>query len=107
MKRPQKPKERSRYDIVSKGLMSYPTGEYKSKLKFCINDKKIGEILIIKIKIKAKYEIKDKEKIHINEFRELYGISIDDYSDEVLLEKLKKANMIIVLHLFLCLININ
>ena len=41
-------------------------GEYKSKLKFCVNGNNIGEILTIKIKIKikAKYKIKDKEKIY-------------------------------------------
>ena len=90
--KPQKPKERSRYDIFCKGLISYPPGEYKSKLKFCVNGNKIGEILTIKIIIKSKNEIKDKEKKYVMEFREVYGLSLDEYSDEVLLEKLKKSN---------------
>ena len=95
--KPQNPQEQELYEIVFKGLYGYPPDEYKSILKFSVNGQSFGEIKL-KFVIKPKkeeigrvdeiYEYRDK----IEEFRELYGLSKEDYSDVKILKELKENN---------------
>ena len=93
--KPQKPGEQELYEIVFKGLSGYPVNEYNSILKFCVNDLSFGEALNIKFVIKPKKATGDelsKHKDKIDEFRELYGLGKDDYSDDKILKALKANN---------------
>jgi len=76
-------------------LSGYPVNEYNSILKFCVNDLSFGEALNIKFVIKPKKATGDelsKHKDKIDEFRELYGLGKDDYSDDKILKALKANN---------------
>ena len=93
--KPQKPGEPQLYEIVYKGLSIYPANEYNSILKFCVNGLFFGDEIKIKFVIKPKI-VSDNEvnkyKEKINEFRDLYGLGKDDYSDAKILNALKINN---------------
>ena len=93
--RPQKPGEIGKYNIVLNGLNYYSHNQYKSYLNFYIDDDEIGEHLILTIIIKEKDKPKKEIEDHmdkITEFRKIYSLGIEDYSDEKLFEVLKNNN---------------
>ena len=93
--RPQKPGEIGKYNIILSGLNNFSHKQYKSYLSLYIDDDEVGEQLILTINIKEKdtnkKEIEDNMD-KIIEFRNNYNLGIEDYSNEVLFEALKKNN---------------
>ena len=92
---PQKPNEERNYKITVKHLQNYPAGEYKVIFLFWSGGKIHGEKIIALIKIKEKdnttKEI-DENIAKIQEFRETFNLSEDEYPNEKLLEILKYNN---------------
>ena len=89
----QKPEEKKSYFVTFKNLKNYSVGEYKSTLVFCVGEKIYGEKLIVRIKIKEKNETNNKIKENmekINEFRETFSLSENDYSNEKLFDILQE-----------------
>ena len=73
----------------------YIEGEHKSYLRFCVNGEKIGEELVLILKIKKKEDPNseiNKYLDQINEFRESFGLPEEDYPNDKLLEALKENN---------------
>ena len=92
---PQKPGEIGKYNIVLNGLSNYSHKQYKSYLNFYIDDDEIGEQIILTINIKEKDKTKKEIEDNmdkITEFRQIYSLGIEDYSDEKLFEVLKNNN---------------
>ena len=69
----------------------YPEGNYKLNLLFEVNGKIYGKKIEIKILVKEEKKNDNIMKI-INDFREEYGLSKIDYTDEYLMKLLKKKN---------------
>ena len=95
--KPQRPQELELYEIVYKDLYGYPPNEYNSILKFSVNDQFFGDDLQIKFEIKSKKVPNNDNEVNIykekiEEFRELYYLSNDKYSDDKLLNALKINN---------------
>lgn len=89
--KPQKSQEQALYEIIFKGLSTYPPNEYKSKLHFCINGITLGENLVIKFIIKEKIVLGLKKyKKEIFEFRDHFHLLKEDYPDELILKLLKE-----------------
>ena len=90
---PQKPSEQKSYLVTFKNLSKYLPGEYQANLVFCSNGKICGEKLQIKIKIKEfdsqKNDIKENLD-KINEFRDMFNLNEDEYSNEKILEVLQE-----------------
>ena len=80
---PQKPNEKKSYFVKFKYLEHKKVGELRSNLYFCINDKEIGEQLTLKIKILD---------IRIKDFRDNYSLAEEDYSNEKILNILRRNN---------------
>ena len=81
--------------LFLKNLNQLPAGEYKSFLFFFANGNPFGKEIILKIIIKQKNNqneemIQNIEKIKT--IREILVLSENDYSDERILEELKKVN---------------
>ena len=77
--------------LLPKILKEIP-GKYKSFLNFNVNEQNYGEKLTLRIHIKEEKkdnELNDKKKV-IDEFRDTFGLSEEEYSDEKILEKLKE-----------------
>ena len=92
---PQKPGEIGKYNIVLNGLSNYSHKQYKSYLNFYIDDNEVGEQIILTINIKEKDKTKKEIEDNmdkITEFRQIYSLGIEDYSDEKLFEVLKNNN---------------
>ena len=91
---PQNPKEQKNYKIIVDDLSRYNQGEYKIIFSFYSGGKIHGEKItaLIKIKENQKNEI-DEYIDKINEFRETFNLSEDEYSNEKILEVLKEHNM--------------
>jgi hypothetical protein len=90
---PQKPEEQKTYFITFKNLGEYSPGEYQANLIFCSDGKRCGETLPIKIKIKEfnsqQNEIKENLD-KINEFRDMFNLTEDEYPNEKILETLQE-----------------
>ena len=89
---PQVPGEEKKYKVVVKDLERNEPGEYKSFLNFNVNEQNYGEKLTLRIHIKEEKkdnELNDKKKV-IDEFRNTFGLSEEEFSDEKMLEKLKE-----------------
>ena len=90
---PQNPGDKKKYEIVFKNLKGFSAGEYKSFLSFNINGKNYGEILTIKVIIKEREKPKNEIEAHletIKKFRDTFGLSKYDYTDEKTFNILKK-----------------
>jgi len=85
---PQKSGEQKIYHAIFKKVSKYRVGEYKSFLLFSVNDETFGEELELTVEIKENEENIDR----INEFRQKYDLNNNDYSNEKILEALKKNN---------------
>ena len=95
MLNPQKPGEIEKYNIILRGLNNYSHKQYKSYLNIYIDDDEVGEQIILTINIKEKDKTKKEIEDNmdkINEFRQIYSLGIEDYSDEKLFEVLKNNN---------------
>ena len=89
---PQKPGTKESYEIVYPNLKGFKAGEYRSNILFNVNGKNYGEVLTIKVVIKGKEKPKNEFEEHkekIKDFRDNFGLSEIDYSDEKLYEILK------------------
>ena len=92
---PQKKDEVRKYKVKLKDLGKYMEGEYKSYLRFCVNGEKIGEELVLILKVKKKEDPNseiNKYLDQINEFRESFDLPEEDYPNDKLLEALKENN---------------
>ena len=90
---PQKPGEEYRYEIIINNLGACPVGEYKFILSFCVCGKSFGEKLFLRVCIKEhnkkKYEIEENID-KIRDFRNQFNLSIEEHSDENILNALSK-----------------
>ena len=89
---PQAPGEQKSYGIYFNIIGNDFSGEYKSYLWFCINDLNYGEKLIIRLIFEIKKEELDKIQDKIDEFRGLYCLGKEDYSDLQIYKCLIKNN---------------
>ena len=85
---PQKYNEQREYEIELIDVDQYPIGEYNCYLDFEVNGEKYGEKIDFKIIIKDRNKDLDK----INEFREIFSLSKDEYPDDKLSDALQKKN---------------
>ena len=92
---PQNPNEERGYKFIVKDLENYPPGEYKIIFYFWSGGKINGGKIVAKISIKEK-DIKKNEIDEyidkINDFRETFNLSEDEYPNEKLLDILKDNN---------------
>ena len=87
---PQKIDEEKAYQVKIKNLKTLNEGQYESYVAFEIEGRIIGEKLILRVKIKKKQEDDiDKYMDKIKEFREIYFLDENDYSNERILQALK------------------
>ena len=94
---PQKYNEERKYNIIIRELDQYPTGEYNIYLWFEVNDEHYGERIGFKIIIKEKKNeiINNKMNEHliqIEEFRNQFQLSKEEYTNEKIFEILEKNN---------------
>ena len=89
----QKPNEERSYKIIVKDLSNYPVGEYKAVFSFWSGGKIYGEKITAIVKIiekkKKKSEI-DEYMDKIQEFRDTFNLSEDEYANEKILDILKE-----------------
>lgn len=96
--KPQKPEEQQKYLIKLEGLNVYSAGNVEGEMNFEINGEKYGDEIDINIKINEKKKGNDDDGDddghlkQLKEFRKEYGLSEEEYSDEMLLDKLRKHN---------------
>jgi hypothetical protein len=91
---PQKPGEQQNYIIKLDGLGAYPPGKVDAEMNFEIDGEKYGDEIELNITINEKKKIigEDDYSKQVQQFREEYGLSKDEYSDAFLLNKLKQHN---------------
>ena len=92
---PQKPGEEKEYRVTLTNLGNSPKGEYEVYYWFYINDNVIDEKLKFRIIIIKENKIENEIEQYmekIEEFREIYDISEDDYSNEKIFKLLKANN---------------
>ena len=90
---PQKPDTEKGYPVTIKDLKNYPEGEYKIIFWFYSGGKIHGEKIVAIIRIKEKDEKKneiDENIDKIQEFRDTFNLSEDEYPNEKILEILKE-----------------
>jgi len=88
----QKPGEIKNYKVVFNDLSPYQEGDYKSILRFNINDQNIGKPIKLTVSIeesKKEKEINEVNKI-VTDFKNKFDLI--SFTDEKLLEILKKNN---------------
>ena len=88
---PQKPNEERGYEIIIKDLGKRAVGEYKLIYLFYTEGKVRGEKITAIVKIKEKDNKKSEVEENmekINEFRDYFKLSVEEYSDEKLFEVL-------------------
>ena len=89
---PQKPNEERSYKVTIRDLRDCTIGEYKVVFKFCSGGKIYGDNITAMVKIIEK-DNKNEEITEnldkIQEFRDTFNLSEDDYSNERILEILK------------------
>ena len=91
--RPQKPEEQQNYELNMEDLHVYPAGKYEAEMNFEIDGKQYGDEIDINVTINEKQKDPgDDEENAIQKFRDTYGLDSQDYSNELLLDKLKKFN---------------
>ena len=92
---PQKCEEEVKYKVKFNNLKDYKENEYKSYLRFEVNGELIGEELVLKNVIKKKENPNDEINQYMEkftEFRQSFNLDQNDYSNEMLLDKLKENN---------------
>ena len=83
------PGDKKQYEIVFKELKFFPAGEYRAYLTFNVNGKNYGDNLMAKVVIKEKEKAKPEDEFEQNkdkviEFRDNFGLSEEEYSDQYL-----------------------
>jgi hypothetical protein len=93
--RPQKPEEQQKYVVHMEDLHIYSAGKYEAEMNFEIDGKKYGDEIDLMITINEKKidNDDDNDKRQIQAFRDTFGLGINEYPDEKLLDVLKKNNM--------------
>ena len=89
----QMPNEEKSYKVIIKDLKNYSEGDYKIIFLFYSGGKIRGEKIVALIRIKKKDDKKneiDKYIDKIQEFRDTFNLSEDEYSNGKLLEILKE-----------------
>ena len=92
---PLKPGEQKKYDIIINNIYDSQPGEYKPFLRFYVDGNSVGEPITLTVIIKKKSgqnNILNQNKKIIKEFRDNFGLSDKEYSDEKLFEILKENN---------------
>ena len=84
---PQKPGFTEQYIIIFKNLKEFLPANYTGGLFFEVDGKKYGDEIEVNLTIKEKE--KSKDKTIIDEFREEYKLSGDEFSDNKLLDTLQ------------------
>ena len=79
----QKPNEQKSYFVKFRYLGQKKVGELRANLHFFINDKEFGEELTLKIRILD---------IRIKQFRDIYSLPEEDFSNERILDLLRRNN---------------
>ena len=90
---PQKPEEQRIYNVVIKDLGRYPPGEYKTIFEFYCDDISYGENIVVRIQLKEKNGKKSEIEPYmdkINDFRDTFSLSVEEYPDEKIYEILKE-----------------
>ena len=88
----QKPNEERGYKTIIKDLGKYPNGEYKTIYLFYTNGKIRGEKITAMVKIKEKDNKKNEIEENmdkINDFRDTFNLSEEEYSNEKIFEILR------------------
>ena len=89
----QKPDEQKSYFITIHNLGKYKAGEYQANLGFYIDENIYGDKLSIRIKIKEVNNDNDEIEANIekiNEFRETFSLSEEEYPNEKILTVLQE-----------------
>ena len=93
----QKANEEKQYKVTLKDLEGKAAGEYNIYFSFHSGEKIYGERIHALIKIKEKENDEDKEIEKyidkINEFRETFNLTEDEYSNEKVLDILKENDL--------------
>ena len=89
---PQQQNEIKIYKIIFKELRQYPPGNYFASASFEVNGKSYGDKINFVINIKAKNNNRDESLQKVDAFRDMFNLDKNDFSDELLLEKLKENN---------------
>ena len=90
---PQKPEEQKSYYLIFKNLSNYQVGEYQANIAFFVDDKIYGDKLVIRIKIREIDNQDEEIKGYldtINEFRDTFNLSEDEYPNDKILDILKE-----------------
>ena len=94
---PQNPNDIQKYITNINELKTYPPGDYTASFYFEVDGKKYGDDIELDIIIKDKGgDEEEKYKLLVKEFRDEYTLSEELYSDEKLLQILKKHNFNVV-----------
>ena len=94
---PQNPNDIQKYITNFNELKTYPPGDYTASYYFEVDGKKYGDDIELDIIIKDKGgDEEEKYKLLVKEFRDEYTLSEELYSDEKLLQILKKHNFNVV-----------
>ena len=86
--------EEKKYSVFFNNLENLNDGEYKAYVRLRIKDLNVGERLILTIKVKTKEDPYADMKNHMDEIEQLrneYGLSEDDFTNERLYDALKDA----------------
>jgi hypothetical protein len=89
----QKPDEQKSYFITIHNLGKYKAWEYQANLGFYIDENIYGDKLSIRIKIKEVNNDNDEIEANIekiNEFRETFSLSEEEYPNEKILTVLQE-----------------
>ena len=90
----QNVEEEKEYIVNFENLGNLKKGEYKAYLLFNVKGKNIGDKLTLIINVKEKDEMTELEKHRnkIEEFRNTFNLSDEEFSNEKILEILKANN---------------
>jgi hypothetical protein len=92
--KPQKKDEEQKYSVELNNLGNLDEGEYKAEMRFQINDNRIGDKMILRIKIKKKEDPNEEMNNHMQEIlqlREEYTLGDDQYTNEDIFKALKDS----------------
>ena len=90
---PQNPNEERSYKVTVKDLQNYPAGDYRIIFLFWSGGKTNGEKIEAIIKIKEKDDKKNEIEENISkieEFRDMFNLTEDEYPNDKILEILKE-----------------
>ena len=92
--KPQKKDEEQKYSVELNNLGNLDEGDYKAEVRFQINDNRIGDKMVLRIKIKKKEDPNEEMNNHMQEIlqlREEYTLGDDQYTNEDIFKALKDS----------------